>query len=58
MTAHFEMLPGDRGGEPSLAPTTGQERYEFLDVLRGFSLVGIIPANMVSLSLYLTCRPR
>ena len=36
-----------------LAPTRGDERYEFLDVLRGFALVGIILANMVSLSLYL-----
>ena len=37
----------------ALAPTSGRERYEFLDVLRGFALVGIILANMISLSLYL-----
>ena len=37
----------------SLTPTAGQERYEFLDVVRGFSLAGIVLANMVSLSLYL-----
>ena len=34
-------------------PTTGQERFEFLDVLRGVALAGIVLANMVSLSLYL-----
>ena len=34
-------------------PTTGQERYEFLDVLRGAALAGIVLANMISLSLYL-----
>jgi uncharacterized protein len=31
-----------------LAPTPAQERYEFLDVLRGFALAGIVLANMVS----------
>lgn len=37
----------------SVGPTAGQERYEFLDVLRGLALVGIVLANMISLSLYL-----
>lgn len=37
----------------SVGPTTGQERYEFLDVLRGLALAGIVLANMISLSLYL-----
>jgi uncharacterized protein len=37
----------------SIEPTAGQERYEFLDVLRGLALAGIVLANMVSLSLYL-----
>jgi len=37
----------------SLGPTAGQERYEFLDVLRGLALAGIVLANMISLSLYL-----
>ena len=36
-----------------LTPTPAQERYEFLDVLRGFALAGIVLANMVSYSLYL-----
>ena len=36
-----------------LAPTEATERYEFLDVLRGFALFGIISANMISYSLYL-----
>ncbi len=36
-----------------LTPTLGQERYEFLDVLRGFALFGIITANMIIYSLYL-----
>lgn len=36
-----------------IAPTAGQERYEFLDVLRGVALAGIVLANMISLSLYL-----
>lgn len=35
-----------------MTPTLGQERHEFLDVLRGFALVGIITANMVLYSLY------
>ena len=35
-----------------MTPTLGQERYKFLDVLRGFALVGIITANMVLYSLY------
>ncbi len=35
------------------APTSERERYEFLDVLRGFSLVGIILANMILHSLYI-----
>ncbi|HEX8409681.1 MAG TPA: DUF418 domain-containing protein [Thermoanaerobaculia bacterium] len=39
--------------EGLLAPAVGQERYGFLDALRGFSLLGIILANMISLSLYL-----
>ncbi len=37
----------------TLTPTSGQERFEFLDVLRGCALFGIITANMVSYSLYL-----
>ncbi len=36
-----------------MTPTSGQERYEFLDVLRGFALFGIITANMILYSLYL-----
>ena len=36
-----------------MAPTSGHERYEFLDILRGFALFGIIAANMISYSLYL-----
>lgn len=36
-----------------LAPTSREERYEFLDVLRGFALFGIITANMILYSLYL-----
>jgi uncharacterized protein len=43
----------DRTQEVGAAPALGQERYEFLDVLRGFSLVGIVLANMISYSLYL-----
>jgi len=37
----------------TLTPTSGQERFEFLDVLRGFALFGIVTANMISYSLYL-----
>jgi uncharacterized protein len=36
-----------------MIPTSGHERYEFLDALRGFALVGIITANMILYSLYL-----
>ena len=36
-----------------MAPTAGTERFEFLDVLRGFALFGIITANMILYSLYL-----
>jgi uncharacterized protein len=36
-----------------LAPTEAIERYEFLDVLRGVALFGIISANMISYSRYL-----
>ena len=36
-----------------MAPTSGRERYQFLDVLRGFALFGIITANMILYSLYL-----
>jgi uncharacterized protein len=36
-----------------LAPTPPQERYEFLDVLRGAALLGIVSANMILYSLYL-----
>ena len=36
-----------------LTPVSGRQRYEFLDVLRGFALIGIILANMISYSLYL-----
>jgi hypothetical protein len=46
------------GSGSRLAPTVGQERDEFLDVLRGFSLAGIVLANMVSLSLYLYLPPQ
>ena len=44
----MEPVPGR-----SLGPTAGRERYEFLDVLRGVALAGIVLANMISLSLYL-----
>ncbi|MBA2703551.1 MAG: DUF418 domain-containing protein [Blastocatellia bacterium] len=37
-----------------MTPTSGHERYEFLDVLRGFALFGIITANMILYSLYLS----
>jgi uncharacterized protein len=36
-----------------LAPTAAGEREEFLDVLRGVALLGIVSANMISYSLYL-----
>jgi uncharacterized protein len=36
-----------------MTPTSGSERYQFLDVLRGFALIGIITANMILYSLYL-----
>lgn len=36
-----------------IKPTSTQERYEILDVLRGFALIGIITANMILYSLYL-----
>src|SRR6266404_4034605 len=36
-----------------MTPTSGRERYQFLDVLRGFALIGIITANMILYSLYL-----
>ena len=36
-----------------MTPTSSLERYEFLDVLRGFALFGIITANMILYSLYL-----
>jgi uncharacterized protein len=39
-----------------LAPVPAQQRYEFLDVLRGFALFGIVSANMILYSLYL-CLP-
>ena len=39
--------------QSGLTPTYGQERYDFLDILRGFSLIGIISANMILYSLYL-----
>ncbi|MCI0606982.1 DUF418 domain-containing protein [bacterium] len=43
--------------EPSrLAPTPGQERYDFLDILRGFALLGIVTANMILYSLYVYLR--
>jgi len=44
-------MPAVRGR--SVGPTAGQDRYEFLDVLRGLALAGIVLANMISLSLYL-----
>ena len=34
-------------------PASRQERYDFLDILRGFALIGIISANMILYSLYL-----
>ncbi len=37
----------------TLTPTSVPERFEFLDVLRGFALFGIITANMILYSLYL-----
>ncbi|HEX9422252.1 MAG TPA: hypothetical protein VF899_03365 [Pyrinomonadaceae bacterium] len=37
----------------TLTPTAVQERFEFLDVLRGFALFGIVTANMILYSLYL-----
>lgn len=40
-------------GARAVGPTAENERYEFLDVLRGFALAGIVLANMISLSLYL-----
>jgi uncharacterized protein len=36
-----------------LAPAQGLERFELLDVVRGFALFGIVTANMISYSLYL-----
>lgn len=36
-----------------MTPASSLERYEFLDVLRGFALFGIITANMILYSLYL-----
>jgi uncharacterized protein len=39
--------------DAGLTPTPAQERCEFLDVLRGFALAGIVLANMVSYSLHL-----
>ncbi|MGI9067932.1 MAG: DUF418 domain-containing protein [Pyrinomonadaceae bacterium] len=37
-----------------MTPTSGRERYQFLDILRGFALFGIITANMILYSLYLS----
>ena len=31
---------------PSLNPTSGHERYRFLDYLRGIAILGILPANI------------
>ena len=36
-----------------LTPTTTDERYQYLDVLRGAALFGIVSANMILYSLYL-----
>jgi uncharacterized protein len=36
-----------------IAPIAGAQRDEFLDVVRGVALAGIVLANMISLSLYL-----
>lgn len=36
----------------AINPAVGKERYEFLDVLRGIALFGIITANMILYSLY------
>ena len=36
-----------------MVPTAARERYEFLDVLRGAALFGIVSANMILYSLYL-----
>jgi len=40
------------GRQAGWAPTSGEERHEFLDVLRGVALFGIIVANMILYSLY------
>ena len=52
-SAPFEARPDTIEPGSALTPTAEKERYEFLDVVRGFALVGIVLANMVSLSLYL-----
>lgn len=48
-----QKLPGTPSQQVAAAPALGSERYEFLDVLRGVSLLGIVVANMISYSLYL-----
>lgn len=44
---------GQCHGKAGIRPSLQVERHEFLDALRGFALLGIILANMISLSLYL-----
>lgn len=51
------MRNEDMPEPPRPAPASAQERYEFLDVLRGFALAGIVLANMISYSLYLSLSP-
>ena len=47
------LLSAQAHAPAGMAPTAGNERFEFLDVLRGFALFGIITANMILYSLYL-----
>lgn len=57
MTVELQAPQAASGPEPLLRPASVQERYGFVDALRGFSLLGIILANMISLSLYLYLPP-
>jgi uncharacterized protein len=47
----------DQAHAGAATPTSESERAEFLDVLRGVSLLGIVLANMISYSLYLYLPP-
>ncbi|MCK4660214.1 MAG: DUF418 domain-containing protein [Phycisphaerae bacterium] len=40
------MTHCDPSQTPALCPTARQERYRYLDVLRGIALLGILPANI------------